>query len=212
MRRRAIAGVGAEGVADVGDARAEAAVNAGTDAGAGTDTDADAEFQAYMAARWPVLVRTAFLLTGDRFLAEDLAQTALTRVYASWRRVRRADDVDAYVRRVMVNANSGRFRKRRVVERLVAVPADGRSHVPHEPLAERSALMAALAELPARQRAVVVLRYWEDLPEREVAAVLGCSVGTVKSQASKGLARLRTSAVLGGRDSMLAESGGKEPE
>lgn len=168
----------------------------GTDDKAGKNADADAEFQAYMAARWPALVRTAFLLTGDRFLAEDLAQTALTRVYASWRRVRRADDVDAYVRRVLVNVNSGRFRKRRVTEHLVAVPQDGRSHLPHEPLAQRSALMAALAELPARQRAVVVLRYWEDLSEREAAAVLGCSTGTVKSQASKALARLRKSAVL----------------
>lgn len=180
--------------------------------GGGAVGDADAEFQAYMAARWPVLVRTAFLLTGDRFLAEDLVQTALTRVYASWRRVRRADDVDAYVRRVLVNANSGRFRKRRVPEHLVAVAQDGRSHAPHESLAQRSTLMTALAELPPRQRAVVVLRYWEDLSEREAAAVLGCSVGTVKSQASKALARLRNSAVLIDRDSVLAESGRKEPE
>jgi RNA polymerase sigma-70 factor (sigma-E family) len=188
---------------------AEAVAGAGADAGA--DTSADAEFQAYMAARWPVLVRTAYLLTGDRFLAEDLAQTALTRVYASWRRVRRADDVDAYVRRVLVNANAGRFRKRRVAEHLTAAPMDGRVHLPHEAIAERSALMAALAELPARQRAVVVLRYWEDLSEREVAAVLGCSVGTVKSQASKGLARLRNSSVLVDLGSMVAESGRKEP-
>ncbi|MEY9888120.1 RNA polymerase sigma-70 factor (sigma-E family) [Catenulispora sp. MAP5-51] len=184
--------------------------NAG--AGAQADADADAEFQAYMAARWPVLVRTAYLLTGDRFLAEDLAQTALTRVYASWRRVRRADDVDAYVRRVLVNANSGRFRKRRVAEHLVAAPQDGRSHVPHEPLAQRSTVMAALAELPPRQRAVVVLRYWEDLSEREVAAALGCSTGTVKSQSSKALARLRHSAVLVDPESMLAESGRKDAE
>jgi RNA polymerase sigma-70 factor (sigma-E family) len=180
----------------------------GTDEKAGADT----EFQAYMAARWPVLVRTAYLLTGDRFLAEDLAQTALTRVYASWRRVRRADDVDAYVRRVLVNANSGRFRKRRVAEHLVAVPQDGRSHIPHEPLAQRSAVTAALAELPPRQRAVVVLRYWEDLSEREVASVLGCSTGTVKSQASKALARLRNSAVLVDPESLLAESGRKDAE
>ena len=202
MRRSAIAGVGADGGA--GDAGAGAVVDAGV--------DLDAEFQDYMAARWPVLVRTAFLLTGDRFLAEDLAQTALTRVYASWRRVRRAGDVDAYVRRVLVNVNSGRFRKRRVAEHLVAVPVDGRSHVPHEPIAQRSALMAAMAELPPRQRAVVVLRYWEDLSEREVAEVLGCSVGTVKSQASNALARLRASAVLVDRDSSVTESGRKEPE
>ncbi|WP_194926876.1 SigE family RNA polymerase sigma factor [Catenulispora pinisilvae] len=208
MRRRAIAGVGA----DVGGPDADAATGTDADAGADSDADADAEFQAYMLARWPVLVRTAFLLTGDRFLAEDLAQTALTRVYASWRRVRRVDDVDAYVRRVLVNANSARFRKRRVAEQLVGVAADGRSHVPHEPIAQRSALMAALAELPPRQRAVVVLRYWEDLPEREVAAVLGCSVGTVKSQASKALARLRTSSVLLDRDPMVSEPGKKEPE
>ena len=158
---------------------------------------ADAEFREYMAARWPGLVRTAFLLTGDRFLAEDLAQTALTRVFASWRRVRRADDVDAYVRRVLVNANAGRFRKRRVVEHLTAAPYDvSAQHEPHARLAQRSVLMAALAELPVQQRAVVVLRYWEDMSEKEVASALGCSVGTVKSQASKGLARLRHSAVL----------------
>lgn len=201
MRRRSIAVPGVEPVA---------ADRAGVRTAADGGLDSDAEFQAYMAARWPVLVRTAFLLTGDRFLAEDLAQTALTRVYASWRRVRRADDVDAYVRRVLVNANSGRFRKRRVDEHLVPVPQDGRSHVPHEPIAQRSALMAALAELPPRQRAVVVLRYWEDLSEREVATVLGCAVGTVKSQAAKALARLRNSSVLLDRDSVLAESGGKE--
>lgn len=161
-----------------------------------SDTGTDADFQQYMAARWPVLVRTAYLLTGDRHLAEDLAQTALTKVYASWRHVRRADDVDAYVRRVLVNANAGRFRKRRVAEHLTAAPYDPTAHEPHAELAQRSMLMAALAELPARQRAVVVLRYWEDMSEKEVAAALGCSQGTVKSQASKALARLRQSTVL----------------
>jgi RNA polymerase sigma-70 factor (sigma-E family) len=161
-------------------------------------TEADAEFQEYMAARWPVLLRTAYLLTGDQHLAEDVAQTALTRVYANWRKVRKADDVDAYVRRVLINANTGRFRKRRVPEHLTASPPDGQGSDPHAGIDQRAVLMAALAELPARQRAVVVLRYWEDMTETQVASVLRCSVGTVKSQASKGLARLRTSAVLGG--------------
>lgn len=159
--------------------------------------DADAEFGAYMAARWPVLVRTAYLLTGDLHLAEDVAQSALTKVYASWRRVRRADDVDAYVRRVLVNANAGRFRKRRVGERLTGVLPDGPGRDgAHGAVETRSVLMAALAELTVRQRQVVVLRYWEDLPEKEVASVLGISVGTVKSQASKAIARLRVSPVL----------------
>ena len=162
-------------------------------------SEADTKFQQYMAARWPVLVRTAYLLTGDRHLAEDLAQTALTKVYASWRRVRRADDIDAYVRRVLVNANAGRFRKRRVAEQLTAVPLDSAGAGSTEgSVAERSVLMAALAELTPRQRAVVVLRYWEDMSEKEAAAALGCSVGTVKSQASKGLARLRLSPLLVG--------------
>ncbi|MFL6110893.1 MAG: SigE family RNA polymerase sigma factor [Catenulispora sp.] len=159
--------------------------------------DIDTEFQHYMAARWPALVRTAYLLTGDQHLAEDLAQSTLTKVYASWRRVRRADDIDAYVRRVLVNTNASRFRKHRVAEHLTAVPYDATGHEPHADLAQRSALMAALAGLPKRQRAVVVLRYWEDLSEREVADVLGVSPGTVKSQASRALARLRTSSALG---------------
>lgn len=178
----------------------------------GGDETADVEFQEYMAARWPGLVRTAFLLTGDRFLAEDLAQTTLTKVYAAWRRVRRADDVDAYVRRVLVNTNASRFRKRRVTEHLVAAPYDARGHEPHEPIPQRSALMAALAELPARQRAVVVLRYWEDLSEREVAAILGCAQGTVKSQAAKGLARLRANAVLSRQDPVTVPSERKDGE
>jgi RNA polymerase sigma-70 factor (sigma-E family) len=173
--------------------------------------DVDTEFQHYMAARWPALVRTAYLLTGDQHLAEDLAQTALTKVYASWRRVRRADDVDAYVRRILVNTNASRFRKRRVTEHLTAVPYDASGHEPHAGLAQRSALMTALAGLPKRQRAVVVLRYWEYLSEREVAEVLGVSQGTVKSQASKALARLRASEVLGEERGERGERGERDP-
>ncbi|MFF5444102.1 SigE family RNA polymerase sigma factor [Streptomyces sp. NPDC012888] len=154
--------------------------------------DDEAEFQSFVRARWAHLVRTAYLLTGDPHDAEDLTQTALAKAYRSWRRVLGADSPEAYVRRMLVSCNNDRFRKRRVAERLTAVPPETLSPDPTAAWAdERYALLAALATLPARQRAVVVLRYWEDLPEAEVAAALGCSTGTVKSQASKALAKLR---------------------
>jgi RNA polymerase sigma-70 factor (sigma-E family) len=160
---------------------------------------AEAEFGEFMHSRWPQLVRLGYVLTGDKGLAEDLAQTALARAYASWPRIRRAGDPDAYVRRVMVNANRSRFRKRRVAEQLTAT-------VPEPALVDavggsddRVTLMAALMSLPVGQRSVVVvLRFWLDMTETQVAEALGCSVGTVKSQASRALARLRASAGLRG--------------
>ncbi|WP_171112311.1 MULTISPECIES: SigE family RNA polymerase sigma factor [Streptomyces] len=153
----------------------------------------EAQFQEFVRARWSHLVRTAYLLTGDAHHAEDLTQTALAKAYRSWRRVARSDSPEAYVRRMLVTCNSDRFRKRRVREALTASPPEraGRDDAVSR-ADERSALMGALAGLPPRQRAVVVMRYWEDLSEAEVAEVLGCSTGTVKSQAAKGLAKLRT--------------------
>lgn len=150
-------------------------------------------FQEFVRARWSHLVRTAYLLTGDPHHAEDLTQTALAKAYRSWRRVSGSDNPEAYVRRMLVTCNSDRFRKRRVKESLTDAPPEraGREEAVAR-VDERGALMAALAQLPPRQRAVVVMRYWEDLSEAEVAEVLGCSQGTVKSQASKGLAKLRT--------------------
>ncbi|MFF0157801.1 SigE family RNA polymerase sigma factor [Streptomyces sp. NPDC005263] len=149
-------------------------------------------FQEFVRARWSRLVRTAYLLTGDAHHAEDLTQTALAKVYRSWRRVSRSDNPDAYVRRVLVNCNSDRFRKRRVAEALTAAPPEVAASDAISYADERSALLGALAGLPPQQRAVIVLRYWEDMSGAEVAEVLGCSTGTVKSQASKGLAKLRT--------------------
>ncbi|MGG8405694.1 SigE family RNA polymerase sigma factor [Streptomyces sp. 12297] len=154
--------------------------------------DEEAEFQQFVSGRWSHLVRTAYLLTGDRHDAEDLTQTALAKAYRSWRRVRRSDSPEAYVRRMLVTCNSDRFRKRRVQERLTAAPPETSAGDPATAwIDERNVLMSALATLPPRQRAVVVMRYWEDLPEGEVAQVLGCAPGTVKSQASKALAKLR---------------------
>jgi RNA polymerase sigma-70 factor (sigma-E family) len=158
---------------------------------------ADAGFSDFMHGRWSQLVRLGYGLTGDLQLAEDLAQTAFAKAYASWGRVRRADDPDAYLRRIVVNANRSRFRKVRVGEVLTGtvpdlISASDGADYRHE----RDALLAALMQLPYGQRAAVVLRYWLDLTETETAVVLGCSVGNVKSQASRALAKLRTSPVL----------------
>jgi RNA polymerase sigma-70 factor (sigma-E family) len=156
------------------------------------DPRAEAEFAEFMQGRWSALVRMGYGLTGDQGLAEDLAQTALAKACASWPRVRRAGDPDAYVRRIMLNANHSRFRKRRVREQLTDRPPETRAHEAGGP-DDRPALTAALMRLPAGQRAVVVLRYWMDMTETEAAAILGCSVGNVKSQASRALAKLRVS-------------------
>ena len=157
----------------------------------------DAEFREFMHARWPAMVRLAYGLTGDQGHAEDVAQTAFARAYASWPRVRRSGDPDAYVRQIVINENRNRFRKHRVAERLtdsalIDVPWTDATRESDE----RSALIAALQRLGPRQRAVIVLRYWLDLTEQETAAALNCSVGTVKSQASRALATLRESIEL----------------
>jgi len=156
----------------------------------------DAEFRKFMHARWPAMVRLAYALTGDQGHAEDVAQTAFTRAYASWPRVSRAGNPEAYVRRIVVNENLNRFRKHRVAERLTGTLPESSIPDGTRDSDERSALIAALQQLGPRQRAVVVLRYWLDLSETEVATALGCSVGTVKSQASRALASLRQSADL----------------
>ena len=161
------------------------------------DGSAAAAFSDFAHSRWPALVRLAYGITGDRGLAEDLAQTALASAYASWPRVTRADDPDAYVRRILLNAHRGAFRKRRVAEQLTGSPPDAAAVAdPSGQQGDRAAIVTALAALPRRQREVLVLRFWLDLTEAQVAESLGCSVGTVKSQASRALAKLRASAEL----------------
>jgi RNA polymerase sigma-70 factor (sigma-E family) len=161
------------------------------------------QFEEFMASRWAGLVRLAFGLTGDRWLAEDLAQTALASAYASWWRVSRADDPDAYVRRILINASKSRFRRHRLSEQPSEPDdlPDPEVADPATDVGERSALLTALAELPPRQRAVVVLRYVEDMTDAQVGALLGCSAGTVRSQAARALAKLRASERLAEEDS-----------
>src|ERR1700722_7742937 len=157
----------------------------------------DGEFRDFMHARWPAMVRLAYGLTGDQGHAEDVAQAAFARAYASWPRVQRSGDPDAYVRRIVINENRNRFRKRRVAERLTdSALIDVEWTDATREYDGRSALVAGLRRLGHRQRAVIVLRYWLDLTEHETAAVLNCSVGTVKSQASRALATLRQTTEL----------------
>jgi RNA polymerase sigma-70 factor (sigma-E family) len=159
------------------------------------DATADDEFTEFMLGCWPRLVRLGYALTGDRGLGEDLAQTALAKAYSSWPRVARAGSPEAYVRKIVVNASRDGFRRRRVDELLTdSLPEVMTGDM--AALEQRPALIGALMKLPAGQRAVVVLRYWLDLTETETAAAIGCSVGNVKSQASRALAKLRQSAEL----------------
>ena len=150
------------------------------------------EFRDFVAARGQALLRTAYLLTGDRQLAEDLVQAALEKAYPRWGTIRVAAAAEAYVRQVMYREQVSRWRRRRLVE----VPA---AELPEWRLDSRAGdavedhlvLQQALQQIGRRQRTVLVLRYFEDLSEQQVADVLGISLGTVKSQAHRGLVRLR---------------------
>ena len=143
-------------------------------------------FEEFVAARRPMLLRTAYLLTGSHHDAEDLVQTTLLRVVPRWSRI--AANPEPYVRQVLVRESVTRWRGRRWRERSVSELPE---HPSPEPANDRMALRDALATLSPRQRAVLVLRYYDDLTEPATADLLGISVGTVKSHAREGLARLR---------------------
>jgi RNA polymerase sigma-70 factor (sigma-E family) len=151
----------------------------------------DDDFATFVRMRMPALLRFGHALTGNRHDALDLVQSALERTGVRWRTVqRRGDDPEAYVRRTMVNTWVSRWRKLRR-ETLVAVVPDGPAAAVADAALEREPLWQALRALPPGQRAVIVLRYYEDLSEAQIADVLGVSPGTVKSQASKAMATLR---------------------
>ena len=154
------------------------------------------DFRDFVVGRWPRLMRTAFLLTGEQHAAEDLVQSTLEQAYVAWRRVGSADDPEAYVRRVMINAHARKHRRklREFLARgddsgLTHEIADTGDHISRAD--DRHALLKALSKLPPRHRQAVVLRYWEDLTETQTAEAMGCSVGSVKSNAAKGIAKLR---------------------
>ncbi len=152
-----------------------------------------AEFDGFVRHRSPSLLRAAYLLTGDQHLAEDLVQSALARTHRSWRRLHDSGHAEAYTRKVMYHLQVSWWRRRKVAEvlpgELPQWPARGGDHAGAAAL--KLSLRAALLQLTAKQRAVLVLRFFEDRTEAETADVLGVTVGTVKSQTSRALSRLR---------------------
>lgn len=165
------------------------------------------EFDDFARSRQAHLRRTAHLLCGDWHLAEDLTQTALAKLYAVWRRVRQLESPDGYARRVLYRTFIDETRRRRWWERLGAQEEDVVAPVSDPDL--RLTLLDALRQLPPRGRAVLVLRFWEDQSVEATAAALGCSVGTVKSQTSRGLGTLRRILSDSGKD--LGKDFGKDP-
>jgi RNA polymerase sigma-70 factor (ECF subfamily) len=154
-------------------------------------SDEDA-FRDFVIGRSATYLRVAYLLTGDWGHAEDLLQTSLAKVYRAWGRLRDHDNLDAYVRRVLVNTQTSWWRRAWKAERPTETLPDWPGPEVADSFDDRDRLRRALLDLPPRQRAAVVLRHYEDLGEAEVARLMGCSVGTVKSQCARGLARLRT--------------------
>jgi RNA polymerase sigma-70 factor (sigma-E family) len=166
----------------------------------------DEEFAAFVAAALPRLLRFGHMLTGNPAAAEDLVQTALARSWRAWR-LRSIDDPQAYTRKVMVNSYATWYRRARQRETIAAAPAETMVAEDHARLVDdRDAMWRALLALPARQRAVMVLRYYEELSEMEIAAVMGISPGTVKSQAARALRRLAQ--VLAATDAAMHAANG----
>jgi RNA polymerase sigma-70 factor (sigma-E family) len=162
----------------------------------GSDGIDDPAFRDYVRERSRALLRTAYLLTGNRADAEDLVQSALAKTYLAWDRIEDRGALDGYVRRAMVNTHISWWRRRRVEE----YPTD---EVPDQAVADHAvssdiqeALRRAVDRLPQRMRAAVMLRFYEDMTEAEIAEVLGVSLGTVKSTVSRAVAKLRIDAEL----------------
>lgn len=154
------------------------------------------EFHDFVAARRPTLLRAAMLLTADRADAEDLLQSALTKTYLAWGRINDRGALDGYVRRTMVNINISWWRRRKLEE----YPSEELPETPVRDLPSpgeiHELLEEAINRLPARQRTAIVLRYYEDMSEPEIAKALGISIGTVKSTVSRAMAKLRGDLVV----------------
>jgi RNA polymerase sigma-70 factor (sigma-E family) len=149
------------------------------------------QFETFVVHRLPALYRYARTLTGSRHEAEDLVQEALTRTGVAWRRVRRKDDPEGYVRTTMIRIIANRWRRPYREYPVLELPDRPQADLDLERVTEDSAFHATLAGLPLRMRAVLVLRYVDQLSDPQIAGLMGCSVGTVRSQASRALSKLR---------------------
>lgn len=156
------------------------------------EDDRDRGFDAFVAARSGALIRTAYLVTGHQQAAEDLLQTALAKTYLAWHRIDDPSAVEAYVRRTMITTNISWWRRHKGREAVTDSPPERTTERRFDDdAADQDQLWRALRTLPDRQRAVLVLRYYEDLDETEIARLMGCSRGSVKTHASRGLSSLR---------------------
>lgn len=155
-------------------------------------TSREDDYAAFVRARGHSLLRSAYLLTGDQHLAEDLVQEALARTHRAWSRLHAEGNAEAYARRTMYHLQVSIWRRRRVAEVLPGDLPDRADRRDDDAVVRRIAVERALARLSARQRAVVVLRYFDDRTEAEAAETLGVSVSTIKTQTSRALQRLRT--------------------
>ena len=164
-----------------------------------SDAGFDAGFDEFAVAAWPRLLRSAYLLTADHHLAEDLTQTALVRTYSHWRRVRRSDAL-AYTRRVLVNLNIDRIRRRHGTTEVGDTLLETLSSRPDTRVDQRDEAVRLLRHLTDRERRVVLLRHYFDLSEAEVADDLGVARGTVKSTLSRALEKLRVASGSSDRD------------
>jgi RNA polymerase sigma-70 factor (sigma-E family) len=156
------------------------------------NVDLDADFAAFVRRRGDHHLRTALLLTGDWHAAEDLVQAALVKLYRAWRRLDTTEDPDAYLRRILVNTHRSWLRTRWRRELPVTGVPDRPGPVDGDDVrAVAQVVRQALAALPARQRTALVLRYFEDLPEAQVAELMGCGVGSVKTHVHRGVQAMR---------------------
>lgn len=161
--------------------------------------DGPASLAEYVRARLPALMRHAVVITGDRALAEDVVQEVLARAHGRWQHISRTEHPEAYLKKMIVNEYLSWRRRWSRVQPVESVPVPATEMPDYASRhAERDALRAELARLPRHQRVVLVLRYFEDLSDQQIADILGCSTGTVRGHVSRALARLRVNAEAGG--------------